>query len=63
MAPSQNLVLLSNMEYCKRDMLNLFRTTAETMIKMCSILDQYRSPFVELINTIGVSINLQEYQN
>ena len=33
-------------------MLNLFRTTAETMNdQMCSILDQYRSPFIELINT------------
>ena len=33
-------------------MLSLFRTTAETMNdQMCSILDQYRSPFVELINT------------
>ena len=30
MAPSQKLVLLSNMEYRKSDVLNLFRTTAET---------------------------------
>ena len=52
MAPSQKLVLLSNKKDCKSDMLNLFRTTAETMNdQMCSILDQYRSPFIELINT------------
>ena len=53
MAPSQKLVLLSDMEYRKSDVLNLFRTTAETKNdqSMCSILDQYRSPFVELINT------------
>ena len=52
MAPSQKLVRLSNKKYCKSDMLNLFRTTAETMNdQMCSILDQYRSPFIELINT------------
>ena len=53
MAPSHKLVLLSNMEYRKSDVLNLFRTTAETKNDqlMCSILDQYRSPFVELINT------------
>lgn len=53
MAPSQKLVRLSNKKYCKSDMLNLFRTTPETMNDqiMCSILDQYRSPFIELINT------------
>ena len=31
MAPSQKLVRLSNKKDCKSDMLNLFRTTAETM--------------------------------
>lgn len=71
MAPSQKLVRLSNKKYCKSDMLNLFRTTAETMHEWSNVLnigsiqitfyrtDQHQNSS----GLFGVNTNLQENQN
>lgn len=70
MAPSQKLVRLSNKKYCKSDMLNLFRTTAETMndpnvLNIGSIqITFYRTDQHQNSSGLfGVNTNLLENQN
>ena len=68
MAPSQKLVRLSNKKYCKSDMLNLFRTTAETMNDVLNIgsiqITFYRTDQHQNSSGLfGVNTNLQENQN